>query len=307
MVWLLLVVGFILLVKGADLFVDGSAALADRFKIPAVIIGLTVVAFGTSAPETAVSISAAMKGSNDIAVANVVGSNLFNLLMVIGISSLISPITVKRSILKSEFPLSIAVTGVLLVLCLIGKVLGRIDGIVLLVVFALFLYNLIRQAINANEESGDEIKKMSLIKSLVLIVVGLTAIVIGGDVVVDNAQKIAKMFGMSDMLIGLTIVAIGTSLPELVTSVVAAVKGQNDIAVGNVVGSNIFNVLLVLGISSAITPIAISAEAVVDMIILIGVSALCFIQALSRGKVSRIEGLCMVAVYIAYTAYIIMR
>ncbi len=306
MVYLLLIFGFVLLVKGADLFVDGSAALADRFKIPPVIIGLTIVAFGTSAPETAVSISAAIKGSNDIAVANVVGSNIFNLLMVVGVSALISPMAVKKSIMKVEYPLSGIVTLALLVMCMFGGRLSRIDGIILLVIFASFLYYLLVQAKKSNEE-GDEIKKMSLVRSIVLIAIGLTAIVVGGDVVVDSAQNIARAFGMSDMLIGLTIVAIGTSLPELVTSVVASVKGQNDIAIGNVVGSNIFNILLVLGISSSIMPIAINSEAIIDVAILIVVTIAAYLLTVTGYKVRRWEGAVMVGMYVAYTAYIIMR
>ncbi len=307
MVYLLLIFGFVLLIKGADWFVDGSAALADRFKIPPVIIGLTIVAMGTSAPETAVSISAALRGSNDIAVANVVGSNIFNLLMVIGISAVISPFAVKKSIMKSEYPLSIAVAAVLLVMCFISKTLSVFDGIILLIIFTAFVFNMIYQAIKSEDSGNGDIKKMPLIRSIIFIVIGLAAIVLGGDVVVDSATEIAKIFGMSEMLIGLTIVAIGTSLPELVTSVVAAVKGQNDIAVGNVIGSNIFNILLVLGLSSAITPISVSMEAIADVALLTIVSVIAYFMTLTKYRVTRIEGIIMILMYAAYTAYIIIR
>ncbi len=307
MEYLLLAVGFILLIKGADLFVDGAAAVADRFKIPHIIIGLTVVAFGTSAPEMAVSISAAIKGSNDIAVANVVGSNIFNLLAVVGISALISPIAVKKSIMKSEYPFSIIITLGFLGLCILNGVLSRIDGIILLAIFAIFVFKLIKDAMSGGDGETGEIKSMPVVKSIILISVGLTAVVIGGDVVVDNAKIIAKNFGMSDMLIGLTIVAIGTSLPELVTSVVASKKGENDIALGNVVGSNIFNILLVVGMSSTIKPILVSGEAIMDVALLTVMTIGAFFLTKTRYKVSRTEGGIMVFTYIAYSAYIIMR
>lgn len=307
MVYFWLIMGFVLLVKGADLFVDGSASLAKKFNIPPVIIGLTVVAFGTSAPEAAVSISAAMKGSNDIAIANIIGSNIFNLLAVTGISALIAPMAVKVSILKGEFPLSIVITAILLVMCVSGGAITRVEGIILLIIFAGFLYSMIHKAIKTDEEAEGEIKEMGAARCAAYIAAGLTGIIIGGNTVVDSAKEIALRFGMSDMLVGLTIVSIGTSLPELVTSIVAGVKGQSDIALGNVVGSNIFNIIFVLGMSAAVMPITAGSEAIIDTAILIAISIVVYIMAFSAKKINRAEGAIMAAAYAGYMEYIIIR
>lgn len=317
---LYLIVGFVLLVKGADFFVEGASSIAKRMHIPTIVIGLTIVAFGTSAPELAVSLSAAIKGSNDIAIGNVVGSNIFNLLVVIGVSAMISPLTVKRSMIKKDYPLSIFAAVLLGVLCLDSVLfhakettLGRMDGVSLLVCFVFFMYITVREGLrgrkDAKKEHEDEVENMSfpIGKSIVLLVVGLAGIVFGGDLSVEGAKEIARAFGLSEALIGLTIVAIGTSLPELVTSIVAAKKGESDIALGNVVGSNLFNIFFILGCSATILPMHVSGTYVYDIGLLIIVSVLAFIPIAKSKKVGRVMGGVMTLAYVAYTVYLIMR
>lgn len=310
-----LVVGFALLVKGADFFVDGASSVAKKFRIPAFVIGLTIVAFGTSAPELAVSITAAMKGSNDIAIGNVVGSNLFNTLVVLGASAAITPIAVEKGMIKKDYPLSIfaaVLLGLLAMDTILFKApemsLGRVDGIILLIAFAGFMYMTVKAGIEGRDsQEEEEIEVMSLPKSLIFIVLGLAGIVFGGDLSVEGAKEIARFFGLSEALIGLTIVAFGTSLPELVTSVIAARKGESDIAVGNVIGSNIFNVFLILGTSATILPMTVSSTYLYDIGMLIGVMVLTYLPIAKTKKVTRGMGITMVLVYLAYTAYLIMR
>ena len=318
---LLLIVGFAALVKGADFFVDGSSALARTFKVPGVIIGLTIVALGTSAPELAVSTSAAIQGANEIALSNVVGSNIFNLLMVLGVCAIIRPIPIEKMILKRDFPLSIIVTaalfGVLAIPLFTGKAqwtapvstvvseVSRPIGIGLLVIFAAYMAFLIYVS-RKNPTEEDVTENIPVWKSLLLILIGLACIVIGGQLVVENAKSIAAAFGMSETLIGLTVVALGTSLPELVTSIVAARKGEHGMAVGNVVGSNIFNLMFILGISSTIHPVAVNLASVTDLAILVVVSVAAYIFSLTN-KISRIEGVLMVLMYIGTMAYAIIR
>ncbi len=309
-----LVIGFVLLVKGADLFVDGSSSVAKKFGIPSVVIGLTIVAFGTSAPELAVSMSAALKGSNDIAIGNVVGSNIFNTLVVLGASAALTPIAVEKGIIKKDYPLSIFAAVLLAVLSLdviFGKdamTISRVDGIILLVCFAFFLYSTIKSALSGKTEvEEEEIKNIPIWKSLVFIGIGLAGIVWGGDLSVEGAKAIARFFGLSEALIGLTIVAFGTSLPELVTSVIAAKKGESDIAVGNVVGSNIFNIFLIIGASATILPMNVSSSYVFDMAALVATMVIPFIVIAKTKKVSRAQGLIMIAAYVAYTIYLIIR
>ena len=252
--YLLLVIGFVLLIKGADFFVDGSSSIAKRLRVPSIIIGLTIVAMGTSLPECAVSISAALSGNTGVAVGNAVGSNIFNLMVVCGMCALFCPLTVSRSTLTGEFPFSVFVALLLMVLGWISMTLGRIDGVILLVFFAGFLFWMIRSAQKARSESAsdeDEYEIRPIWQCVLYIVGGAAAIAGGGQLVVNAASAIARFFGMSQNLIGLTIVAFGTSLPELVTSIVAARKHEVDMALGNVIGSNIFNILFVLGISAA--------------------------------------------------------
>lgn len=319
MVYVLLVLGFVLLIKGADCFVDGSSSAAKLLKIPAIIIGLTVVAFGTSMPEASVSITAALKGQNGLAVSNVLGSNIFNLLIVLGCSAVISPLKASPAVLKKEFPFSILITAVLALLCtglsfggLFGGTgsfrLSRTDGLVLLALFLFFLVSQVRGALKARtDDSGEDYETMSPIKSILLILIGLAGIIWGGDLVVDSACEIAVQYGLSQSFIGLTIVAMGTSLPELVTSMVAARKGENDLALGNVVGSNIFNILLILGASAAISPITIDGEAVFDMLLLIIMSVIAYIFTRSKGELSRKEGVGFLAMYAVYFVYIYLR
>lgn len=311
-----LIIGFLLLVKGADYFVDGAASIATKLRIPSFVIGLTIVAFGTSAPELAVSLSAALKGSNDIAIGNVVGSNIFNTLVVLGASAAITPIAVEKGIIKKDFPLCILVSVLLGLLSLdmflfqsSSMTIGRIDGITLLLVFIYFMYTTVKSGMKQRSETEETEDKQSpsLWKSIFICLVGLAGIIIGGDLSVDGAKEIARAFGLSEAFIGLTIVAFGTSLPELVTSIIAAKKGENDIAVGNVVGSNIFNILLILGLSATILPMNVSNTYLYDIEILIIVSLITFIPIAKTKKISRSMGITMVISYILYTAYLILR
>ena len=261
LVWILLVVGFVLLIKGADYFVEGSSAVAKILRIPSVVIGLTIVAMGTSAPELAVSVTAALTGNNEIAVGNVIGSNIFNLMVVTGTCGVI----------------------------------------------AYFIIKLVRKALKERTDAQEEEERLSKVKIFLYVVGGIVAIVFGGDIVVDCASQIASSFGLSQNLIGLTIVAMGTSLPELVTSIVASRKGENGLALGNVIGSNIFNILMILGISSAIHPIAVTIHSAYDLIVLIVFSTAVWLMARTKKEVNRGEGIAMLALYAGYMVYIILR
>ena len=308
-----LVIGFLLLVKGADCFVDGASSVAKKFRIPAFVIGLTIVAFGTSAPELAVSITAAIQGSNDIAVGNVVGSNMFNVLVVLGMSAAITPIKVDKGMIKRDYPLSIVATillGILAMDTIFFKAdsmsLSRVDGIILLLGFAGFMIMTVKSGLE-NRSEEENVKVMPIAKSIVFVVLGLTGIILGGDMSVEGAKEIARFFGLSEAIIGLTIVAVGTSLPELVTSVIAAKKGESAIAVGNVIGSNIFNIFLILGISATILPMNISDTYLYDIGMLSAVMVLPYIIIAIKKKVPRLMGFVMVLTYVAYTVYLIMR
>lgn len=302
--YIFLIIGFVLLIKGADFFVDGSAALAGYLKVPSVIIGLTIVAIGTSLPEAAVSISAGLAGSNEIAVSNIVGSNIFNTLVVVGASALIRPFKADSQIVKRDLPVNFVVT-IILYLFVIGGMLSRIEGLILLAGIITYITVMVRSALKNRVE--EEIEPISLTKAALFIALGLAAVVFGGDVVVDSATAIAKSLGLSETLIGLTIVAIGTSLPELVTSVVASRKGESGLALGNAIGSNIFNILFILGMSSTLMPIPVVSENITDTLVLIGICVLIYAFARFGEKIGRCKGLTMIAIYIAYTAYIIMR
>lgn len=303
--YFLLVFGFIFLIKGADLFVDGSSSIAKHMKIPSVIVGLTIVAMGTSAPEASVSITAAIAGNSDISLGNIVGSNIFNFLVVIGVSAIIFPVVSHKDIINRDLWWNLGITGVLLILMLDNKI-GRIDGAILLIGMATYLFFVIRNALKNRTTEGTE-KLLSVPKSIIFMIIGLAAIICGGNFVVENASIIAASLGLSETLIGLTIVAIGTSLPELVTSVTAAKKQETGIALGNAVGSNIFNILFILGASSVLTPINVASELFIDTIILIAVSILLFIFARTKKITSRPEGIVCVLLYVAYTSYIIIR
>lgn len=320
---LLLAVGFAFLVKGADFFVDGSSSIAKKLKVPPIIIGLTIVAMGTSLPETAVSVTASLVQNNELAVSNVVGSNIFNLMFVIGVCSILTPIMVQKATVVRDIPLSLGCALFLLVLGIsglgdkTGMTLGHADGVIFLIVFAGYIFTMVRSAMKARAagqkveiegvEECDNMKELSYGKSILFLIVGAAAIAFGGDLTVDTASRIAIELGMSQTLVGLTIVSIGTSLPELVTSVVAARKNEVDMAVGNAVGSNIFNILMVLGISSAISPVALIWENIIDIVLLMVFSVMVWIFAGTRKKIERKEGIIMVVVYLVYCAYIIAR
>ncbi len=305
MMYVWLIVGFVFLIKGADLFVEGSSSIAKLLKVPSVVIGLTIVALGTSAPEAAVSITAGIAGSNELAISNVIGSNTFNILMVVGICAIIKEFNVDLDILKRDFPINIGLT-VLLGIFLMDMGVSRLEGTILFVLLVIYIGFMIISA-RKSRKDGEEIKAMSPIKSILAVIVGIAAIVFGGDLVVDNASLIAASFGLSQTLIGLTIVAIGTSLPELVTSIVAAGKGESGLALGNVVGSNLFNIMFILGMSSAISPIAVAKESIVDVVILLVFTVMVYLFCKSEKKVTRSEGAVCVLAYAAYTAYIILR
>ncbi len=320
--FLILAIGFVILVKGADWFVDGASGIAKNFRVPEVIIGLTIVALGTSAPELAVSTTAGLQGSNEIAFSNVIGSNMFNLLCVLGVCSVIRSVPVDADIMKRDFPFSILLSFLLLgfagfrILITGGfrsatmyqnvAELGRIEGIILLVIFVAYIAYLIQKARkDRKEESGEKILPMG--KCVLLLLVGIAMIVAGGQSVVYAAKAIARTFGMSETLIGLTIVAIGTSLPELVTSIVASKKGENGLAVGNVVGSNILNLIFILGVSSALNPIAVNLASVYDLLIMIVIFLLCYIFAKTKNVISRREGILMLLIYVADVVFAFFR
>lgn len=312
----LLVIGFVLLIKGADFFVDGSSSVAKRLRVPSMIIGLTIVAMGTSLPECAVSVTASISNNNALAVSNVVGSNIFNLMVVCGVCTLFVPLAVSADTLKKEFPFSILCAILLVIFGKVGMLLGRADGIIFLVLFAAYLGWMIKSALSARnstlsveiaEETDEEIKILPVWQCIVYIIGGAVAIKFGGDFVVNGASTIASSLGLSQNLIGLTIVALGTSLPELVTSIVAAKKDEVDMALGNVIGSNIFNILLVLGISGAISPVIFISENIIDIIILIIMSAVVWAFAWFKKKLVRWHGVVMLASYVVYLAYICIR
>ncbi len=303
---ILLISGFFFLVKGADLFVDGSSSVAKIFKIPSVIIGLTIVSIGTSLPEAAVSITSSLQGSYDLSIANVIGSNIFNLLVVVGASALICPFVVDKMIMKRDFPICIGIT-LLLAIMLRDNILSRVEAGVLFAIFIAYIIILVMSALK-NPIAGDEDDKpMSVPKSLLFILLGGVGIILGGTFTVDSAKFFASAFGMSEMLIGLTVVAVGTSLPELVTSIVAAKKGESEIALGNVVGSCIFNIMFILGMSGLVHPLNCGIEALIDAVILIVVNILMYIVCITGKKINRPEGLVCVVIYVIYVAYTVLR
>lgn len=328
--FLLLVIGFVGLIKGADWFVDGSAGVARKLRVSSIIIGLTIVAMGTSAPELAVSTTAALKGSNEIALSNVVGSNIFNLMVVLGVCAVIHSVPVDKIILKRDFPFSIG--AMILTFLVTGRgviftgekltkdpdsrflfdmaddvgMVSRPLSITLLVIFTAYILLLIYDAKKHPEEEED-VESMTSKKCLVLILTGLAFIIAGGQAVVYSAQYIARSFGMTETLIGLTVVALGTSLPELVTSIVAARKGETGLAIGNVVGSNIFNNLLILGVSSTIHPIAVNTASFFDMIVLILMSFLVMLLVFRKKELGRAGGALMLLVYTAYVIFAAIR
>ena len=300
---ILLCVGFFMLVKGADLFVDGSSGIATKFKIPQLVIGLTIVAMGTSAPEAAVSITAALKGNADITVGNIVGSNILNILIILGLSALITPLMVAKSTIKAEIPFMILITFLLLGVGYDGTI-GLLEGIILLVVFLIYLGYLFLLALKDRDKQDEDIKEISVAKALIWTVVGLFLIVFGSNVTVDAATKIAQVLGLSERFIGLTIVALGTSLPELFTSVSAARKGNADIAIGNIVGSNIFNILFVIGVSASIIPVPFAVGFRFDTIVAVVAAVLLLVCSLKDNQLKRWAGPVFLLTYAVYFAMI---
>ncbi len=303
--FLLLAVGFVMLVKGADWFVDGSAGIADRFGVPQLVIGLTIVAMGTSAPEAAVSITAALKGSADITIGNVIGSNILNILIILGITSVIVPIVVAKSTIRYEIPYMLLITGLLLLLGYTGNEIGLSEGVILWLAFIFYLSYLFVMAKKNKEEVQEDAQKQPIWKLVGGAAVGLILIVWGSDVTVDAATAIAQYVGLSERFIGLTIVALGTSLPELFTSVSAAIKGKADIAIGNIVGSNIFNILFVVGTTALITPVTFASGFVIDTLVAIAAGALLFSCVICGQKLTRGGGALMLLGYIGYFIYLL--
>ena len=323
--YIFLIIGFFLLIKGADIFVSGASNISKKLGIPSVIVGLTIVSLGTSAPELAVSVISSIEGSNEIAVGNVLGSNLFNTLMVLGVTTIIMALTIKKSDIKRDFSINILVTILLLILTfttLLGgedNYISRLDGIILLIgciSYIIYLILSVKVGKTTSENIHEELalestNEVNIFKSILKLIIGVAGIIIGGQLVVDSATFIATSLGMSEKLVGLTIVAVGTSLPELVTSVVAAVKGEEDIALGNILGSNIFNILLIIGLSSAISPIAVSHNLIFDFVFLIVVTLIIgimiFINKSEEKRFGKKEGIILVVFYVIYMIYIIIR
>ena len=301
----LLVVGFVMLIKGADWFVDGAAGIAGRFGIPQLVIGLTIVAMGTSAPEAAVSINAAMSGNAGITIGNIIGSNILNVFLILGITAAITTVAVQHSTVKWEMPFMHVITIVLAVLGVTGGEIVLWEGIVLWALFLIYLGYLFKMARSGNTEEETE-ELLPLWKQLLMLVVGIVCIVFGSDLTVDNATIIAESLGMDDRLIGLTIVAFGTSLPELVTSVTAARKGKADIAIGNIVGSNIFNILFVVGTTALITPVAFAKGFIIDSAIALAAGLILWFGVMKEHKLKRPVGIIMLVAYAAYFVYLLI-
>lgn len=304
----LLVVGFAMLVKGADWFVEGSSGIADRFGIPQIIIGLTIVAFGTSAPEAAISIDAALMGSAELTIGNVVGSNILNILLILGITALITPLAIQKNTLKYEIPYVAVITLLLLWLGMNDGMISRIDGLILwggMILFLFYLFRMAKSGAMVPEEIKED-KKASIWKLLGTTAVGMALIIIGSNFTVESATKIAEAVGLSQRVIGLTVVAFGTSLPELITSVTAGIKGKADIAIGNVVGSNIFNILFVVGTASLITPVAFASNFMFDSVVAIFAAVLLFLCVFKDLKLKRSAGIMMLALNAIYFVYIII-
>lgn len=301
----LLTLGFVMLVKGADWFVDGASGIAAKFRIPQIIIGLTIVAMGTSAPEAAVSLTSAVKGVADITIGNIVGSNIMNILVILGLSAVIVPLNVPKSTVRIEIPFMIVITALLYLVGMDGSV-SFFDGIILALFFLVYLGYLFYFAYkHPGEENEDEEKVLKPWQALLGLVGGLALILLGSDVAVDAATEIARILGMSERFIGLTIVALGTSLPELVTSVTAARKGNADIAIGNIVGSNIFNILFVVGLSALIIPVPFASPFLVDTLIALAVAVFLLVASLPKRKLNRVSGAAMLLGYVAYLIYLI--
>ncbi|MCA1011503.1 calcium/sodium antiporter [Halobacillus halophilus] len=316
MAYILLLIGFGLLIKGADLFVDGSSNIARLLRVPPILIGLTIVAFGTSSPEATVSILAALQGNAEVSLGNVVGSNIFNITLVVGIAAFLYPLMVESETTKKEIPFTLLASGALLVLIsdielqgLSDNSLTRSDGIIFLLFLSIFMYYVIEVGLKSRKDSQEEPLPSNIKwgKNIGLTLAGLAAIIFGGDMVVDSGTAIALDLGMSKTLVGLTIIAIGTSLPELVTSISAALKKESGIALGNVVGSNIFNILFVLGASAVVTPLPVNGKIFTDVMIMIALSLLLLLFSRTHYKIGKREGFILLTMYIVYLVFIILR
>jgi len=316
MTYLLLVVGFALLIKGADWFVDGASSIAKILRISPLLIGLTIVAFGTSSPEATVSILAALDGSAEVSLGNVIGSNIFNITLVVGLTALLNPLKVESETIRKEIPFTLLGSAVLLVLisdiALQGfseNLLTRSDGLIFLLIFAVFMYYIFEVARNNRDKIPLEetSEKATWGKNIFWTLIGLAAIIFGGELVVRNSTEIAVSLGMSETLVGLTIVAIGTSLPELVTSIMAAIKKQSEIALGNIVGSNIFNILFVLGTSSLIAPLPVNSKIFVDIGLLVVLTVILLVFSRTNFRIGKIEGTFLAIAYVLYLVFIIIR
>lgn len=306
---LFIILGFVLLIKGADLLVDGASNIAKRFRIPEIVIGLTIVSIGTSLPELFVSTASAMHNSADMAIGNIIGSNICNLLLILGLSAAISPVRFQKDTVRIEIPMGLGVTGVFMLLCNLGGVISTVDAIILLVMFVGFLcytlYVAKKGLSNAQKQEDEEAApKSPVIKDIIFLAIGIVALKFGGDFTVDHAAAMATELGMSEKVIGLTILAIGTSLPELVTSVMAAIKGNDDIAIGNIIGSNMFNILMIIGVVGVISPLNYNFSYNIQLGILLFAIALLGVFALTKPKnqMSRANGILYVIMYAAYMA-----
>jgi len=302
------VIGFIMLIKGADFLVDGASSLAKKFKVSELAIGLTIIAFGTSAPELIVNIYASTGKHHGITFGNIIGSNIFNILIVLGVSGMLAPIVVKKNTVLKEMPFMLLTTVIAFFLAWQGQILSKIDGVLLLsvlLVFFIYIFGILK----VNPLEGDDIKIYSIVQTILLIVIGVMGLFVGGKLVVDNSVQIAKLLNVSEKLIGLTIVALGTSLPELVTSVVAVKKGRFDMAIGNVIGSNIFNLSLVLGVTSIISPVHYQMQLNFDFSILLAVTILLFVTMVvgKKHRISKIEAFSFIMIYIIFIGYLIIR
>lgn len=306
---ILLIVGFVLLVKGADIFVEGAAGIADKFHVPQLLIGLTIVALGTSAPEAAVSIKAALSNNADITVGNVLGSNIINILIILGITSVIIALTVQKSTLKYEIPFMIFISIIFFSLGYFDGTISRLDGVIIYVFLGIFLIYLFKMALSGKSSVEELPAGSTANKSIpvlfLMTLIGLAAIIFGADITVNSASNIAKIFGMEERLIGLTVVAFGTSLPELMTSVTAGIKGKSDIAIGNIVGSNIFNILFVCGTTALITPVPFASSFLIDGILTIATAALLFICTIKDSKLKRPSGILFLVIYIVYFIHLV--
>ena len=315
--YLLLIIGFALLIKGADFFVDGASKIAQALHVSPLLIGLTIVAFGTSSPEATVSIVAALEENAGVAIGNVVGSNIFNITFVVGVTALLSPLKVESETIRKEIPFTLLASTSLLILIsdislqtLSSNFISRGDGFIFLLFFAIFLYYIFEVARNSRDRLKQEntaVEEPSWGKNILFTIGGLAAIIFGGDLTVNSATEIAYSFGMSETLVGLTIVAVGTSLPELITSVTAALKKQSEIALGNIVGSNIFNILFVLGAASVISPLAVDPKILVDVVLMIILTIVLLLFSRSNSRIGKIEGIILAVAYIIYMIYIILR